>query len=59
MRVRLLAFGLVVYASAAAGFSMPAVVGRVGMGSIKMQETTSPVCPTATLRLKDCAAGLT
>jgi len=45
MRVRLLAFGLVVSASAAAGFSMPGVVGRVGMGSVKMQETTSPVCP--------------
>jgi len=47
MRVRLLAFGLVVFASAAAGFSMPGVVVRGGMGSVKMQETTSPVTAPA------------
>ncbi|KAJ1490836.1 peptide methionine sulfoxide reductase MsrA [Baffinella frigidus] len=45
MRVRLIAFSLVAFASAAAGFSISGAVGRAGMGSLTMQQ--SSISPAA------------
>jgi hypothetical protein len=53
MRVRLLAFALVAYSSAAAAFTMPGMVARPGLASLRMQDASSSPAvtfPTPTLQ---------